>query len=220
MSWEDATTLSVYTHSFGTSTVPDSIKQDAVRCYHEKQRAREEVGRLQSEMKNCADHYATQRSCLLQARKCLQDTGAQDTYTLGSICLLTQRIRLCQQQIVNFIAYANDDTKGSMDEPGAACVSQQLQRTEESEEYLVPEEHKQLLEPGEESLRLVEEPSQNNKDTDTEDETDEKMEIQSWRGERYLREQFLKNPTTLQPPDQQPCLDGDIAQILPAEQTN
>ena len=110
MSWEDATTLSVYTHSFGTSTVPDSIKQDAVRCYHEKQRAREEVGRLQSEMKNCADHYTTQRSCLLQARKCLQDTGAQDTYTLGSICLLTQRIRLCQQQIVNFIAYANVST--------------------------------------------------------------------------------------------------------------
>ena len=100
----------LYTHSFGTSTVPDSIKQDAVRCYREKQRAREEVGRLQSEMKNCADHYATQRSCLLQARKCLQDTGAQDTYSLGSICLLTQRIRLCQQQIVNFIAYANVST--------------------------------------------------------------------------------------------------------------
>ena len=99
----------------------------------------------------------------------------------------------------HLIVYVQDDTKGSMDEPGAACVSrlQELQRTEESEEYLVPEEHEQLLEPGEESLRLVEEPSQNNKDTDTEDETDEEMEIQSWRGERYLREQFLKNPTTV-----------------------
>ena len=85
MTWEEATTLPINTNS---STVPDNIKQSVVRCYHEKQRASEEVERLQSEMKNCADHYITERNHLLQARKCLQATELQDTYTLGSICLL------------------------------------------------------------------------------------------------------------------------------------
>ena len=62
MTWEEATTLAVNTNS---SIVPDNIKQSVVCCYHEKQRASEEVEQLQSEMKNCADHYITERNHLL-----------------------------------------------------------------------------------------------------------------------------------------------------------
>ena len=65
-----------------------------------------------------------------------------------------------------------------------------MQESQQPEEHFVLEEqHEWLLIPEEESLRLVEEPSQDNEGSDTEDETDEEMKYNLlWRGERYLRE--------------------------------
>ena len=64
MSWEDVTALPVYCSSFTTSSIPDSTKQQAVCCYYEREHAKEEVARLHSEMKNCADHYTTEHMAI------------------------------------------------------------------------------------------------------------------------------------------------------------
>ena len=61
LSWE-ATNLSGQSanHSVYTaSEVPNKLKYQAVRLYHQNARATEEIVRLKCEMKNCVDHYTS-----------------------------------------------------------------------------------------------------------------------------------------------------------------
>lgn len=107
LSWEDAVNLTNCSNQYTTSDIPDSIKNQAVRLVHQRERAAEEVSRLKSEMQNCIDYYKSEWNNLSKQRQTLIDSCTCDPYTMGSICLLTQHIRQCDWQIAQFTSHVS-----------------------------------------------------------------------------------------------------------------
>ncbi len=108
LSWEDVSKLSDQSGShsaYTESDVPNNLKYQAVRLRHQSARASEEITRLQSEMKNCVDHYTSKHEYLVRTLQRLQESSATDAYAMGSISLLMQHIKqskgdLCRLQLL------------------------------------------------------------------------------------------------------------------------
>ena len=86
-------------YSYTPSSVPDFIKYQAVRLCHQNDRAVEELSHLETEMKNCIEHYISENEHLTRQREPIQCSGALDSCGMGTVCLLTQRIKECKDQI-------------------------------------------------------------------------------------------------------------------------
>lgn len=69
LSWSEATDLSSELYRdclYSNSTIPTTVKYQAVQLYHQISRAKEELARIKSEMKNCVDHYITNYETLVK----------------------------------------------------------------------------------------------------------------------------------------------------------
>ncbi len=102
LSWEEATNLPSHSGShclYTTSDVPNTVKFKAVRLSHQRARATEEITRLESEMRNCVDHFTSKYEYLTSKLRVLQESCGTYTYAMGSVSLLAQHIRQCEVQI-------------------------------------------------------------------------------------------------------------------------
>ena len=70
---------------YSESTIPNSIKYQAVQFYQRLLRAEEEIVRIRNEMLNCVHHYIGAHECLVRQVECYKRSEDDQ---LGKICLL------------------------------------------------------------------------------------------------------------------------------------
>jgi len=100
--WKDATDLSndIYKGAvFTSSSTPHYIKAQAVELLQKISRCKEEITRLDKEMKCCSQHFITKYKGLNESICALESAEIQGGYTKGSICLLKRSLHLCRFEL-------------------------------------------------------------------------------------------------------------------------
>lgn len=109
--WVEAVNLSsqIYTDClYSDSTVPNSIKYQAVQFYQQICRAKEEIVRIKDEMMNCVHYYIGIYESLRQAEFYNRSRDEMQLCKLGKICLLKKASMKCFNQLKSlqcFIKY-------------------------------------------------------------------------------------------------------------------
>ena len=95
LSWEEAVNLSsqIYVDClYSESTIPNSVKHQAVQFYQQSLRSEEEIVRINTEMLNCVHHYIGAHESLIQQIECYKQSEDDQ---LGKICLLRKASAKC-----------------------------------------------------------------------------------------------------------------------------
>ena len=98
LSWSEATDLSSELYRdclYSDSTIPATVKYQAVQLYHQICRAKEELARIRSEMENCVNHYISIYETLSKKVEFYESQEQLDLCSLGKLCLLKRAKRRC-----------------------------------------------------------------------------------------------------------------------------
>lgn len=94
LTWEQVTDLSQQIHDgclFTNTSIPSTIKSQAIRLHNIMMRAEEEIGKLKEEMFHCIEHFISVYSCLIGKIEELKNNP--NSFSCGHICLLKQSLR-------------------------------------------------------------------------------------------------------------------------------
>ena len=102
LSWSEATDLSSEFYRsclFSDSTIPDTVKHQAVQHYHQIARAKEELARIKGEMANCVNHYISTFELLMKQVEFYGSQEQLDLCNLGKLGLVKRAQRKCLHQL-------------------------------------------------------------------------------------------------------------------------
>lgn len=106
LSWEEAVNLSsqIYVDClYSESTIPNSVKYQAVQFFQQMLRAEEEIVRIKNEMLNCVHHYIGAHECLVRQAEFYKHSGDDQ---MGKICLLRKASVKCLDQLKSLQCFA------------------------------------------------------------------------------------------------------------------
>ncbi len=110
LSWPEAVNLSSQIYAdclYSESTVPNSMKYQAVQFYQQISRAQEEVVRIKDEMLNCIHYYIGIYEHLIRKAKFYKHSEDEiHLHKLGKICFLKKASIKCLDQLKSLQCFA------------------------------------------------------------------------------------------------------------------